>query len=255
MSQPPGLAGPPFAITLTAALIIELGLMIGVVLSLAPIEAQRPTPAQPFQVSLVPAPAALAQGKSRSKPAAPPPVLKAPQKPPPKPHAEPKLQPTPKPKPKPKPISRRRHTLESKPRLARVEKSSPVQATSEMAPSPAAPARSKPRLRQLQPSPSPSAAEISHLTASFKEQVRAAVLSATSYPRAARMLGLEGQAEIAFDFRDGQVSNVHIARSSNAAVLDQAALRAVRMADYPSPPPELEGKRLQFRIVIRFRQS
>jgi protein TonB len=93
------------------------------------------------------------------------------------------------------------------------------------------------------------------LTASFKEQVQAAVQSAAGYPRAARMLGLQGEAEIAFDFRNGQVSNVRIARSSNATVLDQAALRAVRTADYPASPPALDGRRLQFSIVIRFRQS
>lgn len=242
-----GLSGPPFPITLIVALIAETALVITGALWLVPVVPQQPVHEPPFQVSLVQAPPAASKPKiSRSSP-----VTKAQRKPAPRPII-PKPESRPKHQPKPQP------QLKLKPNPQTMAPSRTPEVVKQLPKRKQPPASHRPRpppASNPESVPSPAQTEVARLTASFKEQVRAAVLSAANYPRAARMFGLQGQAEIAFDFRDGQVSNVHIARSSNVVVLDQAALRAVRTADYPTPPPALNGKRLQFSIVIRFRRS
>jgi TonB family protein len=51
------------------------------------------------------------------------------------------------------------------------------------------------------------------------------------------MMRQSGTASVAFDYRGGTlVGDAAIVRSSGAAMLDSAALAAVRQARYPPPP-------------------
>lgn len=59
-----------------------------------------------------------------------------------------------------------------------------------------------------------------------------------TYPAQARRAGIQGTAEIIFTIgQDGSVSGLAVRRSSGEAMLDEAALEAVRKAAPFSPPP------------------
>lgn len=66
------------------------------------------------------------------------------------------------------------------------------------------------------------------------------------------MMGMMGTVEVAFDYRDGRISNVRVVRSSGTDVLDRAAVAAVEDADFPSSPDALRGTSLHFSVQIRF---
>jgi len=63
-----------------------------------------------------------------------------------------------------------------------------------------------------------------------------------AYPAAARRMGWEGTAVVAFVIRaDGSVRDVRIVQGSGRAVLDRSAIEAVRNASpFPRPPAEAE---------------
>lgn len=87
---------------------------------------------------------------------------------------------------------------------------------------------------------------------SFKGAVKAAVQAAVVYPASARMAHVAGRAKVAFNYLDGQVSNLSIVISSGSSMLDAAAKRAVEAASYPAPPAGFAGKVLQFEVWVRF---
>jgi protein TonB len=68
------------------------------------------------------------------------------------------------------------------------------------------------------------------------------------------MMGLTGQARVAFGYRNGEVvGSVQIARSAGTPLLDAAALAAVREAHYPKAPPGMESRLLPLLIWVEFR--
>jgi len=88
--------------------------------------------------------------------------------------------------------------------------------------------------------------------ASFDGAMRASVQAALQYPDSARMAGMSGKTRIAFDYRNGIVSNIALVTSSGMAVLDRAALAAVRAAHYPTPEAAQRDKTLHERIWVTF---
>lgn len=84
--------------------------------------------------------------------------------------------------------------------------------------------------------------------------VRAAIEREKSYPRRARMRGVEGLLALQVTIsRDGRLLGAGIARSSGEAMLDDAALDAARsVGRYPSAPGDLPGAEFSFVIPIAF---
>ena len=90
--------------------------------------------------------------------------------------------------------------------------------------------------------------------ASFEGRLLQAVQAEArrSYPAAARMMGIAGQAAVRFEYRDGAVRVIGLSQSSGAPVLDRAALAAVQDAQYPPAPPELAGRTLVKLVHVKF---
>ena len=86
----------------------------------------------------------------------------------------------------------------------------------------------------------------------FEDRVRGSIQDAVVYPAAARMLNRQGRVRVAFDYRDGAVSNVHIVEGTGFGPLDRAALAAVHDAQYPPPVAKLQHKLLHMVLWVRF---
>jgi len=85
----------------------------------------------------------------------------------------------------------------------------------------------------------------------LRSRIREAVQEAVRCPAAARMMHLSGKVGVGFDYRDGAlVGAVQIERSSGTPILDAAAAGAVRIAHYPSAPPETASQILRLLIWV-----
>ncbi|MFM0212627.1 TonB family protein [Paraburkholderia sediminicola] len=102
------------------------------------------------------------------------------------------------------------------------------------------------------PPPPPPAQAPAVQTASFQGALRAAIQVALRYPESARMAGMSGRTRVAFQYRDGVVSDASVVVSSGIGLLDRAALAAVRDAAYPKPEPEFVGKTLPEQLWVTF---
>ncbi|NPT43956.1 TonB family protein [Paraburkholderia sp. 1N] len=120
----------------------------------------------------------------------------------------------------------------------------PAPALPSATPSEAPPA---PRPPPPQPAQAPAAP-----TASFEGALRAAIQAALRYPESARMAGMSGRTRVAFQYRDGVVSDASVVVSSGIGLLDRAALAAVRDAAYPRPEPAFVGKTLSEQLWVTF---
>jgi protein TonB len=105
------------------------------------------------------------------------------------------------------------------------------------------------------PPPPPPAAQLPGVEDAFKAAVRAAVFAAYRVPAAARLLEQYGETRVAFVLEDGRVGDARIVASSGHETLDQAALAAVRSAQYPAVPEALRGRGLAFEIVLYNRRG
>ena len=90
--------------------------------------------------------------------------------------------------------------------------------------------------------------------ASFEGRLLQAVQAEAqrSYPAAARMMGVTGQAAVGFEYRDGTVRVTGLSQSSGSPMLDRAALAAVQDARYPAAPAALAGRTLAKLVHVRF---
>jgi len=86
----------------------------------------------------------------------------------------------------------------------------------------------------------------------FAARVKAAIQAAVVYPMAAKQMGYRGKAVVEFVYRDGQVSQTHIAQSSGLGMIDNAALAAVSAARFPTAPETLKGKDMSYRVTVLF---
>ncbi|CAB3803256.1 hypothetical protein LMG28138_05308 [Pararobbsia alpina] len=102
------------------------------------------------------------------------------------------------------------------------------------------------------PAPAPPPAAPSTGSPSFEGALRAAIQAALHYPESARMAGMSGRTRVAFQYRDGVVSDVRVVVSSGMGVLDRAAVAAVRDAAYPKPESAFVGKTLSEQLWVTF---
>jgi protein TonB len=101
------------------------------------------------------------------------------------------------------------------------------------------------------PAPAPPAAPTT-ASPSFEGALRAAIQAALHYPESARLSGMSGRTRVAFQYRDGVVSDVRVVVSSGIGLLDRAAVAAARDAAYPMPEPAFVGKTLSEQLWITF---
>jgi TonB family protein len=87
----------------------------------------------------------------------------------------------------------------------------------------------------------------------LESRIDDAVRRAAILPDAARRQRRQGRAQIRFTYRDGGVQDAQIVASSQSRLLDNAALQAVRDANYPQPPLLLRGRPLTLLVWIDFR--
>jgi protein TonB len=123
----------------------------------------------------------------------------------------------------------------AKPRAA------PPDMTASSAPSPT---------RPVQSSPAADAA-----LSGFAATIQRRVQQAAHYPAIARRQARQGRVQLRFTYRAGTVSAAEIVRPSGSALLDQAALAAVRNAAYPPPPGLLGGRPLAMVVWVDFALS
>ena len=93
----------------------------------------------------------------------------------------------------------------------------------------------------------------SGLLPGLESRIDEAVRQAAILPDAARRQRRAGRAQIRFTYRDGGVQDAQIVASSQSRLLDNAALQAVRDANYPQPPLPLRGRQLTLLVWIDFR--
>jgi TonB family protein len=87
----------------------------------------------------------------------------------------------------------------------------------------------------------------------LEARIRQAVQDAAIYPASARVMHLEGRTQVRFDYTDGSVGAADVATPSTSAMLDRAALAAVRRAALPRAPAEIGGRRLALLVWVDFR--
>ena len=222
------------------ALLLEVAI-VGALFRLADHGAAPPPPA-PMQIVLdapKPAPQTVA-----------PPVPK-----PPEPKPVPKV--IPKPKPEPRPVVHKALPRPlPKPEVQPPPPSPKVQAPPAPVPDtrPAMPVAAPTPPAPPQP-PAPAAPVAASIKASFEAALRSAIQAAVRYPQAARLMRLTGRTLIHFTFTHGRVSAITVSRSSGNTGLDQAAIRAVKNAQYPAVPLALSKSVMHFQIWVRFKFS
>lgn len=67
---------------------------------------------------------------------------------------------------------------------------------------------------------------------------------------AASALAFKGRVRVEFVLHDGRAGTARVVQGSGLGVVDEAALRAVRSASYPSPPATLAGHDGTYQIWV-----
>lgn len=115
------------------------------------------------------------------------------------------------------------------------------------------PMPTEPTVPSLRPAPSPADAPPNSVAAKFQQALLRHVARYQRYPSAARLGRLHGAVETFFSMRrDGTLLDVWVKTSSGQAVLDRAAMDAIRRAQpLPLIPSELPD-RLNIQITLVF---
>jgi len=111
-------------------------------------------------------------------------------------------------------------------------------------------AATRPASDASSPPPAPPAAAEASFEAALLQAVQAE--ARRSYPAAARLMSLTGQAVVAFEYRDGAVHVTGLAQTSGSPLLDRAAMAAVQNASYPTLPDTLADRTLVKVVHVRF---
>ncbi|OIQ98204.1 gram-negative bacterial tonB protein [mine drainage metagenome] len=219
------------------ALLLEV-VIVGALLRFADHDAAPPSP-EPMQI-VVDAPKPAFQTVAVAQPM-PKPVSKA----------------IPKPKPEPRPVVHKalprplpKPEVQPPPTSPRVQiPPTPVPDTKPAMPvaAPTPPAPPQP--------PAPLAPDVASIKADFEAALRSAIQAAVRYPEAAKLMRLTGQTLVDFTFTRGRATVITISRSSGNSGLDQAAIRAVKNAQYPATPQALGNAVMHFQIWVRFNFS
>ncbi len=112
------------------------------------------------------------------------------------------------------------------------------------------------KVAAAQPVPSPPQAPAPpspDLLADYMAKIRAAVQTALVYPAVGGELQFEGRVRVEFRLNHGVQSGARIILSSGFRIFDQAALAAVRNAQYPQPPSGLGGESRSYQVWVEFR--
>ncbi|MFL9868950.1 TonB family protein [Paraburkholderia fungorum] len=160
--------------------------------------------------------------------------------------------PRPQPQPQPQPVHRLERVVTQRPALPAPAPAAPPEP--EPAPTVQSATPTEPPAVSHPPPPAPvtAAATPAKPGASFEAALRAAIQSALHYPESARMGGIAGRTRVAFDYRDGAISDARVVVSSGVGLLDRAALAAVRDAACPKPEPAFAGKTLSEQLWVTF---
>lgn len=186
-----------------------------------------PTPPEPV---VEPPPEAV-------EPPPPPPAPKPKPKPPgPKPKPPEPKPPPPKPKPPPKP-----QPQAPKPKAPVPKAQTPV------VPQP-------PKETPVLPQPATDASLLRRVEEAYKIALRKAIEAHKIYPRRAARLHQEGEVMVGFTVRrDGGIADLRVVQSAGSALLDRAALEAVRQIDGALPfPAEIERSEWAFSLPISY---
>jgi protein TonB len=107
------------------------------------------------------------------------------------------------------------------------------------------------------PPPSSRAVEAATIRTAYMQRCRGLIERHKDYPVMARRGRIEGTTVVRGTLdRDGSLRQCLLARTSGSALLDNAAIRAVRSAgQFPPIPAELQGAELVFELPISFRLS
>lgn len=92
----------------------------------------------------------------------------------------------------------------------------------------------------------------SDIVVGLEARIRHAVQDAAIYPPAARLMRVQGRAQVQFEYSQGAVGAVSLTRSSQSAMLDRAALAAVQRAVYPPAPAVIGGQVLPLMMWVNF---
>lgn len=93
------------------------------------------------------------------------------------------------------------------------------------------------------------------LLVDYKQYLKKTIESFKRYPKIARRRGDEGKVCINFSLdRSGNLLSCNLEESSGSAILDEAAMQAIRDAAPFSPPP-VNARSLVFTIILDFRLS
>lgn len=173
----------------------------------------------------------------------PPPPLPEPKPPEPKPKPKPKSKPKPPvPKPTPKPP-----TPKPRPPVPEV-------APQPMPEAPVSTAAQPVNETTAAVRPAADVSLLRRVEEAYKIALRKAIESHKVYPRRAARLHQEGEILVAFSVRrDGGIVGLRVAESSGSALLDRAALEAVREVDGTLPfPREIERSVWAFTLPISY---
>jgi protein TonB len=89
----------------------------------------------------------------------------------------------------------------------------------------------------------------------FQAEMRRAVQAAAVNPAAAQLAHEAGVVRVGFVYQDGVASGITIIASSGFPLLDQAAMQAVRDAQFPPQPPDFAGRADQVQVDVIFRAA
>ncbi|MDE2238420.1 MAG: energy transducer TonB [Rhodospirillales bacterium] len=170
----------------------------------------------------------------------PPPPKPVPVPPPPKPVPAPAL---PKPPPVPPPPRPARHVVPRHivpPRPVAPPPPKPMPVVPPTPPAPVLP-------------PAPSLGQVDAFRLAMRSAVQA--VAGEVYPEAAQMAHESGTPEVSFIYRNGVVADIRLAQSSGYPLLDDAAMRAARIAHYPPPPPGFAGRTYTVTVAVIFQMA
>ena len=100
--------------------------------------------------------------------------------------------------------------------------------------------------------PAPAPAAPSPALAGWESRIRQAVQDAAIYPAVARLQHRQGQAQVRFDYDHGMAARASVVRTSQVAILDQAALAAVTRAAMPVAPTGLGPQPRTMLVWVKF---
>jgi len=85
--------------------------------------------------------------------------------------------------------------------------------------------------------------------------MRRAVQAAAVDPAAAELSHEAGVVRVSFVYQDGVASAITVIGSSGFPLLDEAAVQAVRKAQFPPQPPDFAGRADQVVVDVIFREA